>query len=193
MGLPELLQHHSLPIPDIGINGLVSCDPTLNAAPSGRLASGPVPIYDEYIPSSNFQVDNVHNPSRSFQEELFSTSENRPTSIAGSNIITPESSLSSSNAQQRYGQARGDSAPNGNSHNDCEADIFLAQFLLQDDITLSRGLLRDIRKHKITLRDVLRLGLQSLEGKSSSTAESMRVTESSLQQRAYCKSATVDL
>ncbi|EHK45978.1 hypothetical protein TRIATDRAFT_88640 [Trichoderma atroviride IMI 206040] len=185
MGLPELLQHHSLPIPDIGINDLVSCDPSLDAAPSSRLAGGPVPIYGEYIPSSNFQGNNVQNPSKPFQEEFFSASENRPTSIAGSNAITPESSLGSFNVQHSYGQAHGDGAPNGDSHNDGDADSLLAQFLLQDDVTLSRGLLRDIRKHKVTLRDVLRLGLQSLEGRPSSTAGSMRVTESSLQQRAY--------
>jgi hypothetical protein len=188
MGLPELLQHHSLTIPGIGINDLVSCDPSLSAAPSSRLASGAVPIYDEYIPSSNFQVDNVQNSSKSFQAELFSASGNEPTSILDSNVITPESSLSSSNAQQSHGQTRCDSAPNGDSHDDSEADSLLAQFLLQDDVTLTRSLLGDIRKHKINLRDVLRLGLQSLEGKSSSTAGSARVTENSLQQRAYCKS-----
>ncbi|KAL7972371.1 hypothetical protein HDV63DRAFT_369090 [Trichoderma sp. SZMC 28014] len=175
MGLPDLLQHHSVPIPDIGMNDLVSGDPSHNTALSSHQAGGSIQIYDEYIPSSNLQVDNLQKPSRSFQEELFSTSEIRPASIAGSNAIIPESSLSSSNVQQRHSQAHGDS----------EADSLLAQFLLQDDVTLSRGLLRDIRKHKVTLRDVLRLGLQSLEGKSSSTTESMRVTENSLQQQAY--------
>jgi hypothetical protein len=187
VGLPDLLQHHSLPIPNIGINDLVSCDPTLSTAPSSRLPGGSVPIYDEYIPSCNFQVDNAQSSSKSFQEELFSASENRPMSISGSNIITPESSVNSSNVQQSYGQERGDSAPRRDSHNDSEADILLAQFLMQDDVTLSRGLLGDIRKHKVTLRDVLRLGLQSMEGKLPSTAGTMRVTENSLQQRAYCK------
>jgi hypothetical protein len=180
MVLPDLLQHHSLPIPDVGINDIVSGDPSLNTAPSSHQVSGHIPAYDDYIPSSSFQVDHVEKSSRSFQEELFSVSE-RPASIAGSNAIIPESSLSSSTAQQRHREAHGDS----------EADTILARFLLQDDVTLSRGLLRDIQKHKITLRDVLRLGLQSLGGKSYSTTESMRVTESLLQQHAYRKSIAI--
>ncbi|KAL7925681.1 hypothetical protein ACQKWADRAFT_282695 [Trichoderma austrokoningii] len=155
--IPDLLQHH-LPAPDLGINNLVSYNSSLNAGPSG----GSVPSYD-YVPGSIL-----------IQDELFSASETRLASIPGSDDITPKSSLGSSLEQAR-----------GESHKDSEVDCLLAQFLLQDDVTLSRGLLRDIQKHKITLRDVLRLGLQSLEGKSPSTAGGVRVTESSLQQRAY--------
>lgn len=193
MGIPDLLQHHNLPTPEIGINDLVSCDPSLNAAPSNGPASGSIPIYDEYVPSSNLQVDNALNSSKSFQDDLFSESRNRLSSHPGPEVIAPENSLGSCHLQQNHVRTRSDSAPNGETHNESDADSLLAQFLLQDDVTLSRGLLRDIRKHKITLRDVLRLGLRSLEGKSCGTQGGMRVTENSLQQRAYRKSIAVGL
>lgn len=192
MGLPDLLQHHSLPTPDIGLNDLVSCEPSLIAATSSRLASESIPIYDEYVPSSNFQVDDILGSSGSFQDSLFSASTSGLSCLPGQEGITPEGSLSSSHVQQSHVRSHGDSAPNCESHNDGDADTLLGHFLLQDDVTLSKGLVRDIRKNKITLRDVLRLGLQSLEGKSSSTLGSMRVTANSLQQRAYCKSITAD-
>lgn len=191
MGLSDLLPHHNLPTPEIGMNDLVSRDPSLNAAPSNRSAGGSIPIY-QYVPSSNLQVDNALNSSKSFQEDLFSTSIDRLASIPGSEVITPESSLSSSFVQQSHARARGDNAPNYKSHNDSEADPLLAQFLLQDDVTLSRGLLRDIRENKITLRDLLRLGLHSLKGKASSTPGSLGVTENLLQQHAYRKSTATD-
>ncbi|KAL6901433.1 hypothetical protein GGI43DRAFT_422367 [Trichoderma evansii] len=184
MGLSDLLQHHNLPTPEIGMNDLVSCDPSLNAAPSHHPASGSIPIY-QYVPSSNLQVDNALNSSKSFQDDLFSSSTNRLASIPGSEVITPESSLSSSFAQQSHVRTRSDGALNNESRNDSEADSILAQFLLQDDITLSKGLLRDIQQNKVTLRDLLRLGLHSLKGKSPSTPGSVRVTENSLQQHAY--------
>lgn len=190
MGLPNLLQDHNLPTPEIGINHLVSCDTSLNTDPSTRPANGSIPIY-EYVQGSSLQVDNGLNPGKSFQDDLFSASADGLGSLPGSEVITPESSLGSSYVQKSRLRTRDDSAPNGESHNDCEADSLLAQFLLQDDVILSRGLLKDIRKNKITLRDVLRLGLQSLEGKPCSTTGSVKVTENSLQQRAYCKSTVI--
>jgi hypothetical protein len=129
----------------------------------------------------------VLNTDKPFHEDLFATSAVLAT-LSGSEAITPGSSLGSPSVQQGRTQPHNNSVPNGQSQNESESDSLLARFLLQDEVTLSRKLLKDIRKNKITLRDVLRLGLQSLEKDPRSSLGSLKVTESSLQQRAYCKS-----
>ncbi|KAK5993968.1 hypothetical protein PT974_07406 [Cladobotryum mycophilum] len=61
---------------------------------------------------------------------------------------------------------------------DDAAATFLAQFLLQDDVALSRRLIQDIREKRITLKDVLRRGLQSLGESSMSPADRHRLMRS---------------
>ncbi|RFU77507.1 ap1-like basic-leucine zipper transcription factor [Trichoderma arundinaceum] len=185
MAFSGLMQHQDLgPPPGTGMGSHTSYSSNLDTAPLGYQTSGSVPFY-RLAPSIDYQADGALHASRSFREDLFSTSTPLVT-LSGSDAITPGSGgFDSPYVQQGPSQPHNSIVTNGQTAEENEADDLLAHFLLQDDITLSKGLLRDIRKNKITLRDVLRIGLQSLEMDSRSTGGSLRVTASSIQQRAH--------
>lgn len=187
MGLSGMMQHQDLgSAPSTSMGSFIACGSSFNAAALNYQTSGPAPMY-RYTPNIDYQVDDELNPGRSFREDLFST----PTPLvtqAGSEAITPGSGFDSPCMQQAASQSHSINILHSQSPGRDEADTLLAQFLLQDDIPLSKTLLRDIRKNKITLKDVLRKGLQSLERDSCSSTGSLKVADSSLQGRTQCKS-----
>ncbi|KAH0491865.1 hypothetical protein TgHK011_003268 [Trichoderma gracile] len=188
MGLSGMVQPQELgPAAGMGMGSLVGCGTTFNAAALSYQTAAPAPMY-RYAPDLDFQqADATLNPGRSFREDLFSAS-NPLVAQSGSTAIAPGVDLDSPSLQQ---VAPGHTiAQDGQLAERDDTDSLLAQFLLQDDTALTQPLLMRIRKNKITLKDVLRRGLQSLERDSQN---STKPAESSMQGRVVYKQMQVQL
>ena len=183
LGLSGMMQHQEFgPAAGTGMGSLVGCGTSLSATALSYQTSVPAPMY-RYTPSLDFQqTDGTLNPGRSFREDLFSAT---PPLVAqsGSDAITPGGGFDSSCLQQDAPQPH-IIVPDSQSSEQDDTDSLLAHFLLQDDTALSKSLLMNIRKHKITLKDVLRKGLQSLENDSQTTT---KPANGSVQGRAFYK------
>lgn len=183
MGLSGIMQHQELgPAAGLGMGSLVGCGTAFNAAALSYQPGVPAPMY-RYTPNLDFQqADATLNPARSFREDLFSAS-NPLVAQSGSDAIAPGGDFDSPSLQQD-----GPShtiMPDGQSAEREDPDgSLLAEFLLQDGTALSKSLLINIRKNKITLKDVLRKGLQSLERDAQTTT---RPTDGSVQSRVLYK------
>lgn len=182
MGLAGMMQPHDLgSAATTGMGSFVGCGPSFSSSALSYQTGGPAPMY-RYTPSLDYQADGALNAGRSFREDLFSAS----TPLAapsGSESITPGSGFNSPSMPPGVLQSHNVHVLKSQSPARDETDTLLAQFLLQDDITLSRALLKNIRTNKITLKDILRKGLQSLERDADSPLNSMRMVDGSLQGR----------
>ncbi|KAL7818370.1 hypothetical protein V8C26DRAFT_55712 [Trichoderma gracile] len=188
MGLSGMMQPQELaPAAGMGMGSLVGCGTTFNVAALSYQTAASAPMY-RYTPDLDFQqADATSNPGRSFRDDLFSASIPL-VAQSGSNVIAPGGDLDSPSLQQ---VAPSDTiGQDGRLAERDDTDSLLAQFLLQDDTALTQSLLMKIRKNKITLKDVLRKGLQSLERDSQNT---IKPAESSIQGRVFYKHMQVQL
>ncbi|EHK20844.1 uncharacterized protein TRIVIDRAFT_202464 [Trichoderma virens Gv29-8] len=192
MGLSGMMQPHDLgSAATAGMGSFVGCGPSFSAAALSYQTSGPAPMY-RYTPGLDYPVDGALNAGRSFREDLFSASTPLVTQ-SDSESITPGSGFNTPSMQPAVLQSQNINILKSQSQARDETDSLLAHFLLQDDITLSKALLRNIRKNKITLKDILRKGLQSLERDSQTPSSSTKMIDGSLQGRAQCKLMQVQL
>ncbi|EGR45418.1 AP1-like basic-leucine zipper transcription factor [Trichoderma reesei QM6a] len=182
VGLSGVMQPQELgPAAGLGMGSLVGCGTTFNATALSYQTGAPAPMY-RYTPNLDFhQADTTLNSGRSFREDLFSAS-NPLVAQSGSIAFSPGGDLDSPSLQQVAPSHT--IAQDGQLAERDDTDSLLAQFLLQDDTALSTSLLANIRKNKITLKDVIRKGLQSLERDSHNTTNP---AESSMQGRVIYK------
>ncbi|PNP59010.1 hypothetical protein THARTR1_01258 [Trichoderma harzianum] len=183
MGLAGMMQPHDLgSAAPTGMGSFtVGCGPSFGASALSYQTGGPAPMY-RYTPSLDYQADGALNAGRSFREDLFSAS-TPLVGQPGSGSITPGSGFNSPSMPPGVLQSHSVNVLKSQSPARDETDTLLAQFLLQDDITLSRALLKNIRTNKITLKDILRKGLQSLERDADSPLASTRMIDGSLHGR----------
>ncbi|KAL7948629.1 hypothetical protein V8C42DRAFT_255862 [Trichoderma barbatum] len=187
MGLSGMMQHQDLgSAATTGMGSFVGCGPSFSAAALSYQTSGPASMY-RYTPHLDYPVDGALSAGRSFREDLFSAS-TPLVAQSGSEALTPGSGFNSPSLQSHNTNVLKSQPPARD-----ETDSLLAHFLLQDDTTLSKSLLRNIRNNKITLKDILRKGLQSLERDSHNPTSSAKMVDSSLQGRAQSKSMQVQL
>ncbi|KAL7934354.1 hypothetical protein V8C35DRAFT_280096 [Trichoderma chlorosporum] len=169
MGLSGMMQPHDLgSAATTGLGAFPGCGPSFATAALSYHTSGPAPMY-RYTPNIDYQMDGALNGGRSFREDLFSASTPLPAQ-SGSEAMTPGSGFNSPSMQSGILLSHNINVLKSQSPARDDSESLLAQFLLQDDVTLSKALLRNIRKNKITLRDILRKGLQSLEKDSQGSA-----------------------
>ncbi|PTB76964.1 hypothetical protein M440DRAFT_1332625 [Trichoderma longibrachiatum ATCC 18648] len=189
MGLSGMMQHQELgPAAGMGMGSLVGCGTAFNATALNYQPGMPAPMY-RYTPNLDFQqADATLNPARSFREDLFSGT-NPLVAQSGSDTIAPGGGFDSPYLQQDGPSHTILPGSQSAEREDTDGSL-LAAFLLQDETALSESLLMNIRKNKITLKDVLRKGLQSLE-RDSQTAT--RPADGSVQGRVLYKVMQVQL
>ncbi|KAL7961253.1 hypothetical protein V8C34DRAFT_24443 [Trichoderma compactum] len=179
MGLAGMMQPHDLgSAATTGMGSFIGCCPSFSASSLSYQTGGPAPMY-RYTPSLDYEADGAMNAGRSFREDLFSAS-TPLVAQSGSGSITPGSGFHSPSMPPGVLQSHNVNVLKSQSPARDETDSLLAQFLLQDDIALSRALLKNIRTNKITLKDILRKGLQSLERDADSPVSSTRMVDGSL-------------
>ncbi|KAL6852152.1 hypothetical protein J3F83DRAFT_565057 [Trichoderma novae-zelandiae] len=186
MGLSGVMQHQELgSAVGTGMESFVGSSTSFSATALSYQTSVPAPMYI-HTPNLDYnQTDGALNPGRSFREDLFAAS-TPLVAQSGSDGITPGSGFCSPCLQQVLPQSHNVVLSSEPAEKD-DTNSLLAQFLLQDDTALSKYLLMNIRKNKITLKDVLRKGLQSLERGSQSTTSITETADGSIQGRVLYK------